>query len=123
MSGGHFENCYCIDDYIDEIRKELEKTNRVWSKQMIDDLSPWERDWYKVGEPLVEYNDPEKIREAFKNGIRALSIAACYVHRIDYLICCDDGEDAFHERLQENLREVERRAEDGSLYKWDFDVM
>lgn len=122
MSGGHFNDCCCIDEYIDAIRKELEKTNKVWSKQMIDDLSPWERDWYKVGEPLVEYNDPEKIREAFKDAIRALAVASCYVHRIDYMICGDDGEDRFHERLQENLREVERMAEDGSLYKCDYDV-
>ena len=123
MSGGHFENCYCINDYIDALLKELEKTNRVWSRQMINDLPPLERDWYKVGEPLVEYNDPEKIRVAFKNAIRALAIAACYVHRIDYLICGDDGEDTFHEMLQTNLRNVERMAEDGSLYMWPYDVV
>lgn len=45
---------------------------------------------------------PETIDE-FKKGIELIKKARVYLQRIDYLICDDDGEDTFHERLQDDL--------------------
>lgn len=48
----------------------------------------------------------ETIKE-FRKGIDILKKAQVYAHRIDWLISGDDGEDNFHERLKEELKELE----------------
>lgn len=40
----------------------------------------------------------------FKKGLHYLKLARVYLHRIDYLVSDDDGEDSFHKRLLEDLR-------------------
>lgn len=51
-----------------------------------------------------EYSE-ETIKE-FKNAIRTLRMAQVYAQRVDWLICGDDGEESFHERLAEDLAKI-----------------
>lgn len=44
----------------------------------------------------------------FKKGIRLLKKAAIYAHRIDWLLSGDDSEDDFHERLKEDLNNMNK---------------
>lgn len=65
---------------------------------------------------IVDYNDapkterkfsPETI-ERFSEAVDLLRRAHILVHRIDYLLAGDDGEDNFHERLQEDLEKYRK---------------
>lgn len=51
--------------------------------------------------------EPETQQE-FRNGMYALKKAFVYAQRIDWLISGDDGEDTFHERLAEELGNINR---------------
>ncbi len=62
-------------------------------------------------EQYIDRNTTEKIYsletiEKFKDAVILLRKAAIVAHRIDYLLAGDDGEDTFHERLQEDLEEL-----------------
>lgn len=48
----------------------------------------------------------ETIKE-FRKGIDILKRARIYAHRIDLLMSGDDGEESFHKRLKEKLKELE----------------
>lgn len=50
---------------------------------------------------------PETIAE-FQNGLKYLKKAYVYAQRIDWLISGDDGEESFHERLKEDLAELDK---------------
>ena len=54
-----------------------------------------------------EYHYEEKTIEEFMVGLDHLRLAALYLHRIDWLLECDDGEDTFHKRLAEDLKRLE----------------
>ena len=47
----------------------------------------------------------EETISEFKKCLEILKKGAIYLHRIDYLVCDDDGEESFHERLKEDLTE------------------
>jgi hypothetical protein len=93
MSGGHFNyQQYQITNIADEV------------EQLIDDNNSDELDeyGYKKGCNFL----PETIEE-FKIGLEYLRKAQIYAHRIDWLVSGDDGEDTFHKRLQDDLKELE----------------
>ena len=48
---------------------------------------------------------PDTIKE-FKKGIKLIKMADIYMHRMDYLLSGDDGEDNFHRRLREDLNNL-----------------
>jgi hypothetical protein len=88
MSGGKFDyKQYEIDYIIDEI-KQIIRNNNISDKY-----------GYK-------YNYSEETLEKFKEGIDILNKAAVYAQRIDWLVSGDDSEEAFHERLIEDLNEL-----------------
>ena len=58
-------------------------------------------------EKAVDFS-PATIRE-FKKAIRLLRKAAVYAQRIDWLLSGDDGEDSFHECLEEELNALKKR--------------
>ncbi len=65
-----------------------------------------------------EYEDgnyyPEYSRETinkFKKAVRKLREAEIYAQRIDWLLSGDDGEESFHERLKEDLRELQNKKD------------
>ena len=92
MSGGHFNyNQWRIRDIAEQI-DELIKSN--------DDetLDEW-------GDRRGRGYSPETI-ERFREAVAALRVAAIYAQRVDWLVSGDDGEEAFHKRLQEELNEA-----------------
>ena len=55
----------------------------------------------------------------FKEGYRLCKIAAAYVQRIDWLVSGDDGEDTFHERLKDDMGEIESEIKRLDEIKWN----
>jgi len=90
MSGGQFDYKQdYIQDIMDDIAKFINTNN--------DDR---ENEW---GDAIRREYTPETIDE-FKKAILVLKAAYIYSKRIDWLLSGDDGEESFHKRLQEQLR-------------------
>jgi len=93
MSGGHFE----YDQYkIGYIADSIERILRNQGKE-------------------TEYGQnetyPEEVQQKMIEAINILRKAEIYAHRIDWLVCADDGNETFIERLAEdlgNLREFKK---------------
>ena len=62
---------------------------------------------YEDGKYYPDYSD-ETIKE-FENAIDILCKASVYVHRIDWFLSGDDGEESFHLRLKEELDKLKKR--------------
>jgi len=93
MSGGHFEyQQYRIDDIANEIVRLIHSNDD-------ETLNDW-------GDPKGRHYSPATIAE-FWTAVKLLRRAATYAQRIDWLVSCDDGEEQFHERLKEDLQEME----------------
>ena len=85
MSGGHFDyNQHRINDISDSIEQLI-----------IDNNIPDEFGY-------THSFSPEIIKQ-FTKAKKILDIAAIYAHRIDWLVCGDDGEESFFKRLEEDL--------------------
>ena len=93
MSGGHFNyNQYNIEQIADEVEQLILSNDSI-------EKDEW---GYDKGCHFT----PETIEE-FKIGLDHLRRAAIYAQRIDWLVSGDDGEDSFHDRLQQELKKVE----------------
>lgn len=55
-------------------------------------------------EILNDYSD-ETVRAIFE-GVELFKRAAIYWNRIDYLFSGDDGEESFHRRLKDDLKQI-----------------
>ena len=87
MSGGYFEfNQYRIDNIVDEIQHLID-TNEDGT---VD----------KYGDRKGKFYPPEVI-DKFKEAIKYLQISGKMVHRIDYLVCDDDGIETFLKEWKE----------------------
>lgn len=92
MSGGYFEyKQYDIGYVADEV-EQLIRTNSD------ETLNAW-------GDPKGRHYSPETIQR-FEEAVKALRLAAVYAQRIDWLVCGDDGEETFHERLKAELEKL-----------------
>ena len=60
----------------------------------------------ELGREIYQPEYSEETIKEFKNAIRILRMAQVYAQRVDWLICGDDGEESFHERLAENLADI-----------------
>lgn len=90
MSGGHFDYLqYRFSEIIEEI-KHIIKYNDIPDE------------WGFVN------NFSQETIEEFENAINILEKAYIYVHRIDWLVSADDGEETFHERLKEDLKTIKK---------------
>lgn len=86
MSGGHFDYAqYKIEQIADQVEQLI----------LEDDFLP-----------MTDRYTPETVAQ-FRTGLRYLRMAAVYAQRIDWLVSCDDGEEAFHRRLETELRAVD----------------
>jgi hypothetical protein len=93
MSGGHFQyQQFQISQIADKI------------EQLIFYNDSDERD--KYGDIKGKCYASETIAE-FKKAVKTLRAAYVYAQRIDWLVSCDDGEESFHRRLQDELKKVE----------------
>lgn len=92
MSGGHFDYDQYKIGYIADSIEQLILTN--------DDktLNEW------GGQKGRGYS-PETIAR-FRDAIEALKAAQIFAQRVDWLVSCDDGEDNFHQRLNDELGQL-----------------
>lgn len=90
MSGGEFQyNQYKLIQIADDI------------EQIIIDNDSTELNLF--GDKKGSFYSEETINE-FKTAVNLLRQAYVYVQRIDWLVSCDDGEDTFHQRLKDELK-------------------
>ncbi len=92
MSGGHFEyRQYLMREIAEEI-ENLIRTN--------DQVDEWGHSRNYSPETLAK----------FQQAAQTVREAAEMVHRIDWLVSGDDGEDSFHERLEADLANLRNRS-------------
>ena len=95
MSGGTFDYLqFRLNEVADRIQEEIDNNNTK---------SEWEDDEYWDG-----YRWTDDTIVEFKKGIEFVKKAKIYMQRIDWLLAADDGEDTFHKRLKEDLKELEK---------------
>lgn len=106
MSGGRFNYLqYRITDIYESIesiirRNRVEKSiEEIKKENPGEDITKENIDYYKY-----DYNFSDKTIEEFKKGVELLKKAQVYAQRIDWLLSGDDGEETFHERLKEDLK-------------------
>ncbi len=88
MSGGYFDyGQYKISEISNQIERLLKRDYDVCEYNPLDGLS---------GETLKE----------FHTALDLLKKSFIYAHRIDWLLSGDDGEETFHKRLIEDLKDV-----------------
>ena len=88
MSGGHFNSQqYAFTDIAEEIKKVVSCNNISDSYGYAFDFS-------------------DKTICEFHKAIKYMEIARIYANRVDWLLSGDDSETAFHERLEEDKKEL-----------------
>jgi hypothetical protein len=89
MSGGAFNyNQFMLNDIVMDIQKVIEHNNN-------NELNDFD-------EPRYHHYEAKTI-ERFKEAITALEKAEKMIHRIDWLLSGDDGEEEFHKRWDEEI--------------------
>jgi hypothetical protein len=89
MSGGHWDYVqYKLEDIADELEKLVQENN----SSEVDEYGQ-----------LIGKNYSEETIAELLIGVTFILAAATYIHRIDYLLSGDDGEDTFHSRLAEDM--------------------
>jgi hypothetical protein len=103
MSGGHFNYAQDrIEDIIDSIQYEINKSGKPLTDEEIKDRTYW------GSEETHHHEYPQDIIDEFRKGIFLLCVAKIYAQRIDWLISGDDGEETFRERLKEDLEKLKQ---------------
>jgi len=110
LSGGAFDyKQWHIEQIADDVEKLIEKNGREKTRDELKEEGWRNDDWYeKYPEDLCHYKYHDEVIEKFKEGMKALRVAAVYAQRIDWLISGDDGEESFLERLKEELEKIEK---------------
>ena len=105
MSGGQWNYLqYRFTDVIEDIKGEIERSGKPKTKEELKEESWRDPDWYeKYPEDLNHYKYPDEVIEEFKKGLELIEKAQIYMHRIDWLLSGDDGDESFIERLKEDL--------------------
>jgi hypothetical protein len=94
MSGGRFEYIqYRLDDVADCIQREIDRSGLKMTKE--------EQEGYYDTDTYYEY--PPEVIEKFKEAVSIIRKASIYMHRVDWLLSGDDGDDTFLERLKDDL--------------------
>jgi hypothetical protein len=100
MSGGFFDyKQYVFDDVIEQLEDVIHAngTGNSWDKDDFDDEAPIDRN---LPDDILQ--DVIRLRVMLEeNKIR--------LHRLDWLLSSDDGEDSYRERLNEELLECSER--------------
>lgn len=118
MSGGHWDNQqWHIDNIADGIEQEVIISGKPIPRQRWE---YWQMEHFKEHpEDAVNYAYPESTLRRMEEAVYALKRAAIYAQRVDYLLCGDDGEESFEERLQKELAELDSKSkmgENGVMY-------
>ena len=93
MSGGYFDyNQYVLNDIATKIEEIIASNDSV------------EKDSF--GQDIGYHFRPETISK-FKEAVSVLRKAEAMAQRVDWLISCDDGEDSFDKRWNEELAKLD----------------
>lgn len=113
MSGGKWDYIqYRFTDIVDDIKSEIEKSGKPKTKEEMKAESWYDPDWYeKYPEDKFHYKYPDKVITEFKKAIHIIEMAHTYIHRIDWLLCGDDGDETFIERLEDARRKDTSQAD------------
>jgi len=113
MSGGHFNYDQArIKLIINSIEELLERNGRAKTEQELTDGFSFvgnsnHKEYYeKYPEEKFWHNYSDEVIQKFKEGLHYLKNAYVYAQRIDWLISGDDSEEAFLERLEEELNDI-----------------
>lgn len=94
MSGGYF-------DYI--------QSRLTWDvEELLRDLLNPAKDSECLSFEDCEDPYSEEDRREFRNALYHTKKAAIYLQRVDWYVSGDDGQESFHERLKEELEELEK---------------
>ena len=106
MSGGFFDyDQYRINNMADNLEEEL---NRQGKEKEKDDL------YFDIGyyadypEEMYYPIYPDLVQEKMREAVKHLRLAAIYAQRVDWYLSGDDGAEDFLERLDEELKELEK---------------
>jgi hypothetical protein len=95
MSGGYFDyRQYLLGNIADSIEQVI-----------LDYESKKKSEW--EDSPKWNFKDPLTILE-FRNAVSLIRKASVYAQRIDWLLSDDDGEECFHKRLKEDMKELDK---------------
>lgn len=105
MSGGRWEYVqYRFTDVIDDLKSLIEKNGKEKTEQEIKDEGWSDPFWYdKYPEDRYHYRYPDDVIDEFKKAVDIMSRAQVYMHRVDWLLCGDDGDESFINRLKDEL--------------------
>jgi hypothetical protein len=110
MSGGRFDYIQNrLPDVAEHIENVIERNGKIKTNDEIK-LESWHSlDWYeKYPEDLHHYKYPDEVIEEFKKGVEIIKKAFIYIQRIDWLLSDDDGEETFLERLNKELKKIQK---------------
>ena len=118
MSGGHWDNQqWHIDNIADGIEQEVIMSGKPIPRQRWE---YWQMEHFKEHpEDAVNYAYPESTLRRMEEAVYALKRAAIYAQRVDYLLCGDDAEESFEERLKKELADLNSKSkigENGVMY-------
>lgn len=113
MSGGRYEyKQYGFTDVIEDLKSLIEKNGKPKTKEEIKAEGWRDPDWYeRYPEDKFHHEYPDEVIEEFKNAIDIISRAQIYMHRIDWLLCGDDGDESFIKRLNAEIKKHDRAAD------------
>ena len=102
MSGGHFDyKQYVLGDIADQIQELIDNNEN-------ETLTPWHT---KKGNFFNEKTIAE-----FKAAVYLLRSTQILVHRIDWLVSGDDGEENFHQRLFKDLEKLVKGSVNETMF-------
>jgi hypothetical protein len=109
MSGGHWEYIqYRFTDIAEDIDKLIQQNGQPKTEEQLKDERWHDDEWYeKYPEDLNHYKYSDEVIKQFKSASTMVKIAQIYIHRIDWLLSGDDGEEIFLERIDEDLKKLE----------------
>jgi len=110
MSGGAFNyDQYKIGYIADEIEQLIIKNGKEKTPEELKNEGWKDPNWYKkYPEDKFHYEYPDEVIEEFKRAVKILREAEVYAQRVDWLVCGDDGEETFLERLKNDLNRLKK---------------
>jgi len=108
MSGGRYEyRQYGFTDVIDDLKSLIEKNGKPKTKEEMKAEYWHDDEWYeKYPDDKFHYKYPDEVIEEFKNAVDIISRAQIYMHRVDWLLSGDDGDESFIKRLNQDLKKL-----------------
>ena len=115
----HFDTYEEAYDYFKKLEYEIEIISEEFQKRKFRakgvnlgkeellEVKEFIYEYYKNenGEQVWYYDYSKETLDEFKKGLDILNKAYIYTQRIDWLLSGDDGEESFHKRLKEDLKE------------------